>query len=217
MSAMNEAPSAAARTAEWKPPALADYNAMHPGWSHRFADKNSGNRRGDRLQYWLNQGWEVAPYGNEGMKANRSTGASSQDHGVHYRGLILLRAPLAVAEARNRHYREKHQRILGAANRMRELAEASQSANREAKRKLTSAFAEARVQKGGDVLEDSRADTERRLRDVDPSALTELKDRLARMEEEQRELREENARMKRVAAERAARPSDRKRRSFPVS
>lgn len=207
---------------EWAPSSIQNYNARYPQWAHRFADKNPQNRRGDRLAYWLQQGWEVAPYGNEGMKGNRSTGASSGDGAVHYRGLILIRAPWALVRARNEHYRDMHKRLMKANQAARELSAASASVNADTRRKLTSAFGSADVTKGHRVLEASRHDTaapdpEKILRDTDPAALRELRDRLDEAEAEKRQLAQENEALRREREERAKRPSDRKRKHFPVS
>lgn len=209
---------------EFQPPSIQNYSRSNPGFAHRFVDKNKGNRRGDRLSYWINQGWEIAPYGNEGMKGNRDTGASSDDHAVHYRGLVLMRIPIERARARNEFYRGKHTRLLNASAAMRELAGKSQHINAETRRKLTSAFAQAHIEKGGKVLEDSSSDSTRRggdpdklLRDVDMSAVREMNERMASLQEEQKKLKAENDRMREELLERTRRPSDRKRKSFPVS
>src|SRR5688572_28778110 len=107
---------------EFQPPSVQNYNALHPQFAHRLVDTNPGNKRGDRLRYWQSQGWEIAPYGNEGMKGNRSTGASSDDGAVHYRGLVLMRIPKEIADQRNAYYRNKHSRLIEASQAARRLA-----------------------------------------------------------------------------------------------
>jgi hypothetical protein len=207
---------------EFQPPSVQDYNSRYPGFAHRLVDKNQGNRRGDRLQYWLNQGWEIAPYGNAGMKGNRPTGASAMDKAVHYRGLVLVRIAKPAADARNEHYRGKHKRIMSAMHAMRDMAAAVGEDRRNKKRHLASAFAEVSIRKGKKVLEESDADTrhgdrEKIMRDVDPAALRELQERMGKVLANQEKLEKQNEELRRELAERSKRPSDRQRKSFPVS
>lgn len=205
---------------QFTPPSIQNYNLLHPKYAHRFVDKNPNNRRGDRLQYWLNQGWEIAPYGNAGMQGNRKTGASSPDGAVHYRGLVLVRIPVAQAQARNAHYREKHRRLIEASSALRELGPLAKKGKTRTGHAGASAFAEARITREGQVLEHSTADTLRReqaLQNVDPAALKELQDRMEQIAAANEEKDRRIAALEAERQERLKKPSERKRKSFPTS
>ena len=209
---------------EFQPPSVQNFNGLYPGYAHRLCDTNPGNKRGDRLRYWQNQGWEVAPYGNEGQKGNRKTGATSDDGAVHYRGLVLLRIKMSAAAARNKYYREKHTRLIEASQTARKLAGlANQRKNGDTQ---TSAFARStreqdrggrRVTVSESSFDSSKETAESVRRDADPGAMQELRDRMDQMMESQRKIEQENQRLAAELAEQKKKPSDRKRKSFPVS
>lgn len=209
---------------EFQPPSIQNYNIQHPEYAHRFVDTRPGNKRGDRQSYWMNQGWEVAPYGNAGMQGNRPTGASSPDSAVHYKGMVLMRIKKPLAEARNKYWREKNKRLIEAAQVARRLSQLASQKGRGDEN--TSAFGRSvrEQDRGGRRVTlhesefDSRRDTQERiLRDADPEALAELRERQEQMLEDQRKLEAENRRLREELAERAKRPSDRKRKIFPAS
>lgn len=207
-------PAAVTKQRQWQPPSLNDYNAQHPGWAHRFVDK----RRKDRLDKFLQEGWVIAPYGKEGEEGNRPTGASSMDQAVHYRGLVLMRMPIDMARQRNKHWRDKGNRLLKAAAAVEKVAAASRSVNKTAGTPLTSAFAEATVRhaKSG-TLDHSRSDTdpERAMRETNPEDVQELRERAQAQAEDNRRLAEENARLRTEQAERTRAGKRGGSKSFP--
>lgn len=214
-----------AKVTHFQPPSVQNYNAQYPEFAHRLIDTNPANKRGDRLRYWQDQGWEIAPYGNEGMKGNRDTGASSEGKAVHYRGLVLVRVPRAIADERNKFYRGKNERLLAASNTARQLA--SLARQRGSGDQDTSAFGTStrEVDRGGrrTVVHQSEFDsrsgknTDSIMRDADPQALKELQERAEEQAETNRKLQEENAKLREEMEERNKRPGDRKRKSFPTA
>jgi hypothetical protein len=211
---------------EFTPPRVQNYSKYPEGkgYMHRLVDTRLTNKRGDRVSHFLNQGWEIAPYGNEGMKRNRDTGARSDDGAVHYRGLVLMRIKESIGQQRNEYYRGKHERLLAASEAVRQMANLANNRKRGDSR--TSAFAESVTEKtrGGrrTTIQESSFDSahpteERIMRDVDPRALQELKDRLDQMQAQQEKVEADNRLLRQELAERQKRPSERKRRSFSVT
>jgi len=210
----------------WTPPSVANFNALHPGWAHRFCDTRPDRPGGERLPKLLQQGWVIAEYGNDGMRLNRPTGASSLDGSVTYKGLVLLKMPIEMAKARNDYWRDRGNRRVQAAQAVANARAASRKINDQhaGGANLTSAFGrsmirhpDGRVEVSDTEDRRSSGDPEHVLRDIRPEDVRALEEGERKELEQLRQEKAARLQAEKETAERSARPrgSRNRSRSFP--
>ena len=121
---------------EWRQPKPTRINE-EPGWRYRYIRKDQVNRRLEE-----GNGWEIV---KQQLMKDRPE-AASMDGGTHYRGHVLMRIPLHIAEQRDQFYRDKHARRLAASAKASAMVEAGRRINAGQEGNLTGVIGKTVVQ-----------------------------------------------------------------------
>lgn len=172
---------------KWQPPDPIGGYRKKAGLVYRLVDKN----RKDRVDSMLGQGWVIVREAGQVNGQNES----SMDGATHYRGMVLMAIAADLARQRNEFYRAKGNKLIEAAQAFQQLNNASEGINRKHGRGLTSTFGRVLMENKNGVLLDQTVDSNEVAERVDPASIRELTERV-------NTVLEENARLKRVLAER---------------